>query len=131
MCVSLQDYGINVEKSAIVTEIDSSLAFGSWAAGFVPCITASRGRARGFHINLYNRRLTLDELMRCQGMSPRMLEGWNGFMNAASMGHAVGNAMSVTVLERLIPRVLFSASLLSEKMTDMHEDSSWLPPFAK
>ena len=34
------------------------------------------------------------------------------------VGHAVGNAMSLNVILRLIPRIMFAAGLITEKVDD-------------
>jgi hypothetical protein len=125
----MKDYGINMKKVPIVVEIDSGEEFGSWAAGYTPCITASRGKSRGFFITIHGRRIRVNEMMRCQGMRPSRLRKWSKSMPRGVIGHAIGNAMSVCVLERLLPKVLYSAGILAHRPVDKHADSAFKPRF--
>ena len=76
-----------------------------------------------------DRKTTLTELMRCQGMNPAaQLKDWSRYMTAPQLGHAVGNAMSVTVLERILQRALFSAGFL-ETTVDKHMSEKYKPAF--
>ena len=125
----MKDYGINVGTVPIVVEFDSSDEFGSWTAGYTPCITASRGKSRGFFINIRGRRIRVNEMMRCQGMQPTRLRKWSKFMPRGIIGHAIGNAMSVCVLERLLPKVLYNAGILAHRPVDHHADSAFKPRF--
>ena len=72
----MKDYGINVRKVPIVVDIDSGEEYGSWTAGYTPCITATSGKARGFFITIRGRRIRVPEVMRCQGMRPKRLRKW-------------------------------------------------------
>jgi hypothetical protein len=125
----MKEYGINVNKVPICVEIDSSEEFGSWSAGYTPCITASRGKSRGFFITVHGRRIRVNEMMRCQGMQPKRLRKWTESMSRGAIGHAIGNAMSVCVLERLLPTVLYSAGILARRPVDNHADSAFKPRF--
>lgn len=125
----MKEYGIKVRKVPIVVEIDSGEEFGSWTAGYTPCITASRGKPRGFFITIHGRRIRVNEMMRCQGMQPKRMRKWYKSMPRGVIGHAIGNAMSVCVLERLLPRVMYSAGILAKRPVDKHADSAFKPRF--
>ena len=60
-----------------------------------------------------DRRATLTEMMRFQGMLPTVLTGWGDCMSERQMGHALGNAMSVNVLQRVLARALKASGLAS------------------
>ena len=124
------EYGINIKKVPIVTDVDASQKFASWTAGYLPCITATRCKSGGFHVSSCGRKTALTELMRCQGMNPAgQLKDWSRYMTAAQLGHAVGNAMSVTVLERIFQRALFSAGFLDKELKDKHMSETYKPAF--
>ena len=40
-----EEYGINIKKVPSVTDVDASELFASWTAGYLPCITATRGKS--------------------------------------------------------------------------------------
>eukprot|EP00971_Amphidinium_carterae_P267033 5296659-Amphidinium_carterae.1 len=44
--------------------------------------SASRGASRGFHLLPEQRRMQLEELMRCQGMKPSRLSSWSLCLSA-------------------------------------------------
>ena len=60
------------------------------------------------------RQMTIIEMMKLQGIRPQTVEGWSAFLSDAAMGAALGNAMSVNVLERLVPRALKAAGLIDD-----------------
>ena len=126
---AIEDYGINVDKVPIATDIDASESFGQWTADYLPCITATRGKSGGFYINTRGRRTTVTELMRAQGMVPSRVNRWDRYMSRGDMGHALGNAMSVAVLDRVLPRALWSAGILKFKPEDLHANPKWKPWF--
>lgn len=122
-------YGINTDREIIVSDVDASEAYATWKAGIFPCITSSRAKTGGYHLSSHKRKTCTEELMRAQGMSPRRLADWPKFMGVAQFRAAVGNAMAVTVLERLIAPVLYSAGLIDKPLVDRHTDASWRPGF--
>lgn len=121
--------GVNPDREIVVSDVDSSDSFATFHVGRLPCITASRAKMGGFHLSSHQRRTCTQELMRGQGMSPRRLADWSMFMSASQLREAVGNAMAVPVLERLIARVLYSAGLVDLPMEDKHEDPNFKPAF--
>ena len=66
------------------------------------------------------RKVTLDEIMRAQCMVPKRMWGWFLLMTPSKMGHACGNAMSINILMRILPRALRAAGLIE------HHDDPWL-----
>ena len=69
-----------------------------------PCLT--RSHYRGHWITNKNRRLTLKEMMRLQGMNPEniTIKG-----TPTQQGQQLGNAMSVNVIQRVIQSSLKAA----------------------
>ena len=65
--------------------------------------------------------------MRTQGVWPTRLRGHETVMSRLNMGHALGNAMSGNVLDRLIPRALFAAGLLPSPPCDFWARPDFTP----
>jgi hypothetical protein len=68
----------------------------------------------------------MNEMMRFQGMNPKVLAGWQECMKDRQMGHAIGNAMSVNVLQRVLCRALAAGGLI-HKMQDPWDDKHYTP----
>ena len=91
----------------------------------LPCWTASRGHRGGFHITTKNKMTTIHELGRLQGWHTSSIDkALDGGAKISTLGHALGNGMSVNVLYRLLPRALWSAGLLERKTRDVFK----IPP---
>jgi hypothetical protein len=71
----------------------------------IPCLTTSRCRSGSAMWLLgYGRRLTLAEMMRLQGIDPAL--ACSTQVPNSHVGAMVGNAVTVTVVERLLRRLL-------------------------
>ena len=66
----------------------------------MPTITRSRGQSLGYIFTKFGTRISLPELMRCQGFKPEQLQ-WKNLPTSA-VGAMVGNAMSVNVVKHLL-----------------------------
>ena len=66
----------------------------------MPTITRSRGQNRHYIFTKFGTRISLTELMRCQGFKPEQLL-WDSLSDSA-VGALVGNAMSVHVVKHLL-----------------------------
>ncbi len=87
-----------------------------------PCITATRGRQGGFYIMSQKRMTTLEELGRLQGFPTAAVSSMKAAADKGVVGHALGNAMSVNILLRILPRVLHAAGLIG----GCNPPSDWL-----
>ena len=76
----------------------------------LPCITKARGSAGGFWLTKLNRMTTISELVRVQCGAHRKLKIPDG-VSARQVGGMAGNAISVSVLVRLLSRALPAACL--------------------
>ena len=110
----------------VFVDVDAGEKFAHWVAGHLPCLTASRGASSGFYLSTYNRRLTMNEMMRFQGMNPQVLAGWQECMTERQMGHAIGNAMSVNVLQRVLLRALAASGLVGN-IQDPWDNKDYTP----
>ena len=74
-----------------------------------PTITRARGGSCAFWNTKLNRRLTVMELARLQGCDITSLDRRG--ITDAQFGRMVGNAMTITVVERLIGKMLLAVNL--------------------
>jgi site-specific DNA-cytosine methylase len=74
-----------------------------------PCITATRGANGGHYITSKNRRMTINEMLRLQGMRPKLID--KSVLSRRKLGEAIGNAMTQTVLQQIFKRLLPSVGL--------------------
>jgi DNA-cytosine methyltransferase len=73
-----------------------------------PCLTATRSGDEAYWSVRRHRPLNMNELMLLQGMEPSWLEGWEEVVSHRQMGKIVGNAMTITVMQRLMAKIFFS-----------------------
>ena len=93
---------------------NSSATWANYKVNASLCLTKSRGRSGGFWLAKQKRHMTITEMMKLQGIRPLAVEGWSAYLSDSAMGAALGNAMSVNVLERLVPRALKAAGLIHD-----------------
>jgi site-specific DNA-cytosine methylase len=74
-----------------------------------PCITATRGANGGHYLTSKNRRMTTNEMLRLQGMRPKLVD--KSILSSRQLGEAIGNAMTQTVLQKIFLRLLPSVGL--------------------
>ena len=91
-------------------DIDASPKFRSYMEDRVMCMTKSR--PSGFWISSRGRRMTVDEMLRLQGME-RCFEQ---VVSDKVLGAQIGNAMSQNILERLFIHLLPVAGLVPKSM---------------
>ena len=107
-------------QGTILVDLAASARFENQGVDIAPCITATRAKTGGFLIMNQKRMTTTDELGRLQGFPTWAVDKMlSTSANAGDIRFAIGNAMSVNVLVRLLPRVLHSAGLLKAKPRDM------------
>ena len=92
----------------------------------MPHAGAVWGCSGGYFIAKLHRYLMLEEMATLQGLPhavlAAMLAAAGG--NRRLVGQAIGDAMSVNVLMRLLPRALHSAGLLENIPTDVWRNAS-------
>ena len=102
----LRSMRVRPEDVDLVLDVDGSPGWASKAGPVAPCLL--HGRRRGLWLLRRGRRLTLEETARLQGLEPGDI-AWD-----AASGHcfaALGNSMSLNVVERLLVAVLPSVGL--------------------
>lgn len=94
--------------------------------GVCPCLTRTRCGSAKYFVPKLKRFMTLAEMATLQGLpnvvTRAILQAANG--DEKLVGKAIGDAMSVNVLVRLVPRALFSAGLLDTLPADVFKEAS-------
>ncbi len=119
--------GIDPHATTVFVDIGASRRFGQLQVGMSPCLTHSRCQVGGFSISTHNRKCTIDEMFRLQGINPKSIPWQDLAISRSTIGGAIGNAMSVTVLERSLPRDAYAAGLLQSLPPDKWEDPKHNP----
>ena len=103
--ISLDD-----NQNLAVVDIMAGDGWEQLVVGRTPCLTKSRAAYGGFYLWSRKRLFSLVELGRMQGTELRRLDC--SMFTPRSLGAALGNAMTRSVLDRVIPRLLFAAKVI-------------------
>ena len=106
-------------QGTILVDLAASARFENQGVDIAPCITATRAKTGGFLIMNQTRMTTTDELGRLQRFPTWAVGKMMSSADPRDVRFAIGNAMSVNVLVRLLPRVIQSAGLLKTKPRDI------------
>ncbi|MDP7560267.1 MAG: DNA cytosine methyltransferase, partial [Planctomycetota bacterium] len=106
----IRESGHDPQRETFVIDCDASAKRLKWRKDCSPCIT--RSRCRGHWISNKERRFTIEEMFRLQGMDPSIFIKVN---SASTTGQQLGNAMSVNVVERLLLQILKATGLTGSK----------------
>jgi site-specific DNA-cytosine methylase len=116
--------GIDTEKTAVFVDALGTEGWSTWNVEACPTITAKRGGAGG-HFLLHRDRFTdLDELSALMGIPAGRLAWQEAGIAKTNYGHMLGNAVSVNVIERLIPRLLRACGRITNRQ--LQEADVWL-----
>ena len=109
-----KQHDVDILDDWYVVDTHAGKQYRSMAHNRCPCITKARGASRGFFVTRLKRHLTVIELARLQGVptdvAHELLDAANG--DHKILGQGVGDAMSLNVLMRLLPRALRAAGLV-------------------
>ena len=97
----IQERGGNPKKESWILDCDAAKANSFSMKDVSPCIT--RSRYKGHWITNVQRRMTITEMCRFQGFNPTKLKHC---VSDTELGHMLGNAMSVNIIERILFRVI-------------------------
>ena len=76
--------------------------------GYIGTITATRSADLAFYSLKRNRMLTNTELLKLQGFDVDWFHGWQKWISTRQFNHAIGNAMTCTLLARIIEKAFNS-----------------------
>ena len=101
----------DINNTVAFLDIDAGKSHFNLMYGRCPCIIRSRG-SRGFWIMNRQRRMTTHECARFQGINKHFdLEKLR--ISNTTFGHAVGNAMSLPVVGKILKNLAYAAGLIA------------------
>jgi len=91
-------------------------------------LTRTRTKQGGFFVTSLGRRLTTNEMPRLPGIRPETLarRGCADDVPINEIKSGIGNAMTASVLERILPRVAWATGRLRELPADKWEDVGFI-----
>ncbi len=104
--------GHDPARDVVVTDVAASDKFAGSMVNLMPCITATRGSQRGFHVSTTGDRITTHDMVMCHGLPPRFFDPKRCHVGERQFGKQLGNAISCNVMMRIIPRALLAAGLI-------------------
>jgi len=94
-------------------DVFAGKAFTKVMTSCMPCVTKARGIAGGFYwVNYLDRFTNIYELGAVQGFPDWIIDEYLSAASESQVGAAIGDAMSVNILMRVLPRLLFTAGLI-------------------
>lgn len=106
-------------SSEIVVDAAAGKKFFHFMTSKCPCITKARGGQKGFYLLKRNRFLTVPEMGALQGWRREWIDVMLGVDGSEKkLGEAFGDGMSLNILQRLLPRALYTVGLISDLPTD-------------
>ena len=117
----IKESGGNLDQPYVV-DCDASRQKSCYMKNVSPCLTRSRNK--GHWLIHRNRRTTIREMMRLQGIDP---DKFKQVVSDKVMGQQIGNAMSVNVVEQILGSALQAAGLVIESCLKerKHDFNRW------
>ena len=81
----------------------------------MPCITATRGGGHGFHLSTTDSRISTADMLAVHGFPMNFYEPFACGVSEAQFGHQLGNSISINMLMRKLPSLLWSAGLVGAR----------------
>lgn len=108
---------IDLARQIVVIDIGCSLNYAQWCVDHFPTITAGRAKGCGWWLLPHRRKVTIEELYLLQGFDPNriMAAAERAGVCKTALGMMVGNAMSLPILERLLPPALARIGIFPSK----------------
>lgn len=109
---------ISVKHSEVFVDVDCSEKFSVHGVNHVKCLTATRGASGGPWVVSRGRKVTLSEMYRLQGMDESDFEPATrkaAGCNARSLGHMLGNTVSLSVAEAVLNETLWASGLSARR----------------
>lgn len=108
----LKAAGRDPDSEHCAIDLLSSLKWSSAMHERSPCLTASRCRTGGFYLTKFNRTMTVTEICRLQGIPGGRFDYRAAGVSQNAFLFAVGNAMTSTLLARVLASVLNHMGIL-------------------
>ena len=113
---AIKKKGLDMWSSEAIVDVDHGRAAARYMIGMCPCITAARGKSQAFFTE-YNKLLHVDDLMRLQGADPKVMHASG--LSDGKLGHICGNAMTVSLVRRILTKLLPAAGLVEHMADDL------------
>jgi len=112
--------GATIMKKWFVIDAHAGKTFRNMMEGVMPCITRARGGVGGHYVTKLDRFLTVHEMGALQGLPSQAVTKMLHVLGSddATLGKALGDAMSINVLMRIFSKVLFSSGLVAKPLPD-------------
>jgi len=107
----LKKKGADPAADPCFVDTGASLKWSSVMVGRSPCLTATRCASGGHFMTHRGRLMTISEMCRLQGLPPDRINYMKANISPKKFATAIGNMMSVNVLQRILPPLLNSAGL--------------------
>jgi hypothetical protein len=111
-----------LDNDWFLIDAQASPMFRHCMRGVAPCITRARGGSGGHYVSKLHRYLHVQEIAGLQGVPSKlvaaMMDATRG-ERGHPVGQALGDAMSLNVLMRILPRALYCVGLLQKKPEDL------------
>ena len=125
MCCGSNDRQVQWPAHHIFVDAQAGRTFASSQHRTCPCITKARGGSRGFYVISVRRWMTIHEIAGFQGMPSWVTDRFlQKGIAETNLGRALGDAMSLNVLMRVLPRALFMSGVLKALPKDVWEDAA-------
>ena len=110
--------GYNLKEDVVVTDIAASHQFQTSMVNCMPCVTASRGASRGFHVSTTNELMDIDLMERTLAFPLGFFDYEKAHVSARQYGHMLGNSIAINVLMRVFPPLLQAAGIITHSGPD-------------
>ena len=117
----LDKEGVDMDdaEDEIVVDAAAGPKFFQVMQGVCPCITKARGGQLGHYLLQAGRHVNIYEVAGLQGWKREWVDVMLDANDSVSeLGKAFGDGMSLNVLQRVLPRALYSVNLLQELPED-------------
>ncbi len=115
----IQKRRIIIRKKWCVVDAHAGNNFRNMMEGVMPCVTRARGGAVGHYVTKLDRFLTAHEMGALQGLPAeaitKMLDALGN--DQTTVGKALGDAMSINVLMRILTKVMFTVGVVAKPLT--------------
>ena len=105
--------GTNPLQVLVAVDIDCSPKFRSYGIDELRTLTAARGSVGGPWISTKGRRLTIEELFKCQGFNADAYKYREANVSKRQMGVMLGNTMTLPVVGAVLEKALVAAGLVA------------------
>ena len=78
---------------------------------YSPCLTRSRAGSGGFWLSWQGRKMTIQEIIKLQGVNPRQIPIGSSGLSSRQLGLIAGNAVPVDLLAPVMKNLLTAANL--------------------